>query len=132
MLNIYDQHKAAFSQVSAYTVIDKKGERIASIAFKFPRDGAGRLYAYLQVFGIPMVRGFAAGGGYDKKSAACADAGEKALRQLDSWKESDYLHFGKDAKSLKLIHKALSKGHSGGADWQRELESVGYRVYQAV
>lgn len=37
--NIYDQHKAAFANVSAYTIM-KGGERVATIAFKFPRGGA--------------------------------------------------------------------------------------------
>lgn len=46
MAKIYDQHRAAFSNVSAY-VITLDGEKVATIAIKFPRDGAGRLYAYV-------------------------------------------------------------------------------------
>lgn len=78
MSDIYDQHRAAFANVSAYVIL-RGGERVATIAFKFPRDGAGRLYAYVHWIGVPMVRGFAAGGGYDKRSAAVADAAQKAI-----------------------------------------------------
>ena len=46
MPNIYEQHEAAFGNVSAF-VIAKDGKRVATIAFKFPRDGAGRLVAYV-------------------------------------------------------------------------------------
>ena len=73
---IYDQHRAAFSNVSAYVVMHG-GERVATVAIKYPRDGAGRLYAYVHWLGVPMVRGFAGGGGYDKRSAACASAARK-------------------------------------------------------
>lgn len=47
MKTIYEQHEKAFTSVQAF-VIAKNGERVATIAFKFPRDGAGRLYAYIQ------------------------------------------------------------------------------------
>lgn len=69
MSDIYDQHKAAFASVSAY-VIAKDGDRVATVAFKYPRDGAGRLWCYVHVLGVPMVRGHAGGYGYDKHSAA--------------------------------------------------------------
>lgn len=44
--HIYDQHRKAFSNVSAYVVMAGE-QRCATIAFKFPKDGAGRLYAYM-------------------------------------------------------------------------------------
>lgn len=114
-LKIYDQHQAAFSNVSAF-VITKDGERVATIAFKFPRDGAGRLYAYVHYFGVdsPMVRGFANGYGYDKKSAAVEDAIRKST------------HFPHpNAFRLALCD-------IGGSDWQRRLQDAGFNVMQAV
>lgn len=57
---VYQLHDKAFANVSAY-VIAKDGERVATIAFKFPRDGAGRLYVYVHWFGLQMVRGWAGG-----------------------------------------------------------------------
>ena len=62
MSDIYEQHKAAFSNVSAFVIV-KGGERVATIAFKFPRDGAGRLFAYVHWLGEEMIRGYASGGG---------------------------------------------------------------------
>lgn len=43
MKNIYDQHDAAFGGVSAYVICDAFGDRIGTVALKFPRDGAARL-----------------------------------------------------------------------------------------
>lgn len=68
--NIYEQHKAAFPNVSAYVVLNSAKERVATVAFKYPRDGAGRLYCYLHVLGVAMVRGYASGCGYDKHGAS--------------------------------------------------------------
>src|SRR4051812_8286161 len=76
MADIYDQHKAAFANVSAFVVL-KDGERVATVAIKFPRDGAGRLYAYVHWIGLEMVRGSATGYGYDKRSAAVSSAAGK-------------------------------------------------------
>lgn len=55
MADIYEQHQAAFRQVSAYVIVSQSGDRIASTA---------------------MVRGHANGYGYDKKSAAVRSAME--------------------------------------------------------
>jgi hypothetical protein len=78
LTQIYDQHAAAFRQVSAF-VIAKNGERVATVAIKFPKDGAGRLYAYVHWAGAQMERGSAGGYGYDKRSAAVA----AALRKIN-------------------------------------------------
>lgn len=116
MTDIYDQHSKAFARVEAY-VICKDGERVATIAFKFPADGAGRLYAYAHWIGLEMVRGFAAGGGYDKRSAACRDAWDKRP-QLTS--------------DLELaFFQALHDGDNG-AGWDRCLRDAGFTVLQAV
>ena len=66
---IYEQHDAAFRHVNAY-VIMRGRERVGTVAIKYPRDGAGRLWAYVHFLGMPMVRGYAGGYGYDKKTAA--------------------------------------------------------------
>ena len=74
MTDIYEQHAAAFSKVSAFVILDLEGERVATVAIKYPNDGAGRLYAYVHLLGVEMVRGHANGYGYDKRSAAVAAA----------------------------------------------------------
>lgn len=119
--NIYDQHRAAFANVSAYVVLDKKGERAASVAFKYPRDGAGRLFCYLHIFGGPMVRGFAGGGGYDKHSAAASAAASKL--KLESYYEESQA-------DVTAIRAALLV--DGGSSWDGMLRDAGYNVLQAV
>lgn len=127
MSNIYDQHKASFSQVSAF-VICYGAEKVATIAFKFPRDGAGRLLAYVHWLGVPMVRGHAGGYGYDKKSAAVESAIEKLKKDNDFVTKNKV--FGPGADEFTELCRAL--GDCKGDDWQRALENAGFTVFQAV
>lgn len=114
--DIYDQHKAAFAQVSAY-VITLEGERVATIAFKYPRDGASNLYAYVHWLGTQMVRGWAAGGGYDKHSAAC----QHAMRRV---------RVGAPHDGYTAFYAALA--NDGGSTWDTRLRHAGFDVLQAV
>jgi hypothetical protein len=116
--DIYKQHDAAFSAVSAY-VIARDGARVATIAFKFPRDGAGRLYAYVHWYGVEMVRGYAAGGGYDKRSAACASAARKIKHPAG-------------AAPLFLNHFVSELAKDDRYGWDRNLRDAGFEVWQAV
>jgi len=115
---IYDQHRAAFSNVSAYVVMHA-GERVATVAIKYPRDGAGRLYAYVHWLGVPMVRGFAGGGGYDKRTAACASAARKL--------PEGYAAAADDYRRFVDVMRA-----DGGLDWNTALTGAGFTVFQAV
>lgn len=121
MSDIYDQHSAAFARVSAYVIL-KDGERVATIAFKFPADGAGRLYAYVHWFGTEMVRGFAGGGGYDKRSAAVADA-------ISKWDSRSTRAPSSDV-AIAAFRGALNR--DDGNYWDRRLEDSGFTVLQAV
>jgi len=133
MTNIYDQHRTAFANVSAFVVLDNKGERTASVAFKFPRDGAGRLYCYVHVFGLEMVRGFAGGYGYDKRSAAFKDAcGRIKVDTAPAAGEAKWAH---EAHAEKLATASLWRSlvkDVGGRDWDRVLVDAGFRVLGAV
>ena len=119
---IYDQHRAAFNQVSAYVVMHG-ADRVATVAIKFPRDGAGRLYSYVHWLGVPMVRGFAGGGGYDKRSAACA----RAARKLP-----EHLPAGYDAAADVYAAFLATMRADGGLDWNTALTGAGFNVLQAV
>lgn len=122
MTDIYEQHQKSFAQVSAYVIADKKGERLGNVAFKFPKDGASRLYCYFHVFGTEMVRGQANGYGYDKKSAAVRDA-------LDKLKVKD----GCDPGVKKLIHALQTHGPAmDSGNWDNVLRNAGYNILQAV
>lgn len=117
MADIYDQHDAAFANVSAFVIL-KNGERVATVALKFPRDGAGRLYAYVHWLGVSMARGYAGGYGYDKRSAAVASAARKIEWPID-------LGSGSDDFAAAIMR-------DGGDDWTRAVEKAGFTVYQAV
>ena len=126
-MKIYDQHRAAFGNVSAHCIA-KNGELVGTIAFKFPRDGAGRLHAYVHWHGIPMVRGFAGGYGYDKRSAACSDAARNAINahKDDSVTPADT---GTDMRRDFFI--AL-RDCDNGDTWQGALIKAGFQVWSAV
>lgn len=119
---IYDQHKSAFSNVSAYVII-AKGEHVATIAFKFQRDGAGRLYAYVHWIGTEMVRGFACGYGYDKRTAACANAAKK-INPIHPYDSTN------DMTPRRAFVGALKK--DDGRDWSAALRAAGFEVLSAV
>lgn len=120
--SIYEQHRAHFPLVSAYVIANMRGERIATIAIKYPKDGAGRAYAYLHLIGAPMVRGVANGYGYDKKSAALYDASLK-LRPVAGHEDLN--------KCINDFKKAFEAGN-GSSTWDYELRSLSYCVLQAV
>lgn len=142
MADIYDQHRAAFAQVSAF-VIMLGNERVATVAFKFPRDGAGRLYAYVHWIGIEMVRGHAGGYGYDKRSAAVTDAARK-IGRFDAKEEIARCHaaakplaaqaaeMGAIAKNEALTPFIEALDGRDGNDWDRRLRDAGFTVYHAV
>ena len=120
--DVYAQHRASFPQVSAYVVM-RDGKQVATVAIKYPRDGAGRLYAYVHWFGVPMVRGYAGGGGYDKRSAACANAARNLPPALPA---------GYDDDAQIYAAFRLYLGDDNGLSWQYRLESLGFKVLQAV
>lgn len=122
MTDIYDQHSAAFNNVAAY-VIMRGGYCCAKIAIKFPRDGAGRLYAYVHWHGATMVRGYAGGGGYDKRSAAIANAAAKLAPAI---KAGD----GLSPEWFPAFVTAIGK--DDGNTWHNNLLAAGFEVYQAV
>lgn len=122
--DIYNQHRAAFANVSAYVIL-KDGEKVATIAFKFPKDGAGRLYAYVHWFGLEMVRGMAGGYGYDKQSAACANASKKAIKDFKP--EMDR---GENIFARAAFFRLLAE--DSGMTWSGQLERAGFTVLSAL
>lgn len=121
--NIYDQHRKAFHSVSAYVVM-RGNERVANIAFRYPNDGAGRLWVYVHYHGTPMVRGYASGGGYDKHSAACASAAEK----IDT-SNAPTDQYGDKSAILRFIEVLKD---DNGYHWDTRLHGAGFDVLQAV
>ena len=124
---IYDQHDKHFAHVSAY-VIAKDGERVATVALRYPKDGAGRLHAYVHWLGAPMSHGWAGGYGYDKGSAAVADAVRRlpaVCKGLDPDRTSALTD-----DAAKAFLAACAAG--AGTYWYDALHHVGFTVWQAV
>lgn len=119
--SIYKQHDKAFQNVAAYLII-KGGEPVAKIAFKYPRDGASRLWAYAQVFGYRMARGYASGYGYDKATAATEDA----FKSIDPTTGYD------DSKKARILKRIQSNLVDSGYDWTDQLRNAGFKVHQVV
>jgi hypothetical protein len=135
MTTIYDLHRKAFNQVSAFVILDESGERVATIAFKFPKDGAGRLWCYFHLIGLEMSRGYAGGYGYDKKSASVCNA----IENIKPFDFSIYSNTNREELQLhadELNEKAYSLKNAfdyiGGKDWIDVLRDKGYKVLQAV
>lgn len=114
-MSVYEQHDKHFAKVSAY-VVTKDGKLVANVAFKLPADGAGRLYCYVHILGTEMVRGSAAGGGYDKHSAAFNSACKRLTASLEYFD----------------LVKAFKAYPDDGAHWDGYLMSMGYLVLRAV
>ena len=121
MTDIYEQHDKAFAKVSAFVIL-KDGERVATVAIKFPTDGAGRLWAYTHFLGAPMTRHHADGYGYDKRSPAVIGGFAKAAFERAEPME----------RLAKLRDFRAALGSDDGEYWDRKLEKAGYQVLQAV
>ncbi|WP_343698833.1 hypothetical protein [Caulobacter sp.] len=121
--NIYDQHASAFRSVSAFVVLDDQGERVATVALKFPKKGEGRLCAFVHILGLQMIKGWASGYGYDKRSAAV----ENAVSRIKISVEGLDPALARNITAFRLAAAAM-----GSRDWVNTLEAQGFRVLQAV
>lgn len=129
MTNIYDQHAAAFARVSAFVILSD-GAVIGKVSIKFPADGAGRLYAYCHIIGAEMVRGYAGGFGYDKRSGAVESAFARMPLHEAPADTMAPDHHAKIAAHQARIKAALAT--DSGLDWSRRIEDAGYSVICAV
>lgn len=117
MSDIYDQHSAAFRNVSAYVIL-KDGARVATVAFKFGTS----VTAFVHWFGVEMTKGRAGGGGYDRQSAAV----DAAARKIPD----DVTGRAGDAEARQAF---VDASHDrDGRHWYQRLEAAGFTVLQAV
>lgn len=115
MENIYTKHDAAFKQVSAFLLM-QNGEAIGKVAIKYPKDGVGRLTAYVHFYGSQMEYGTARGYGYDKTGAAIGEAVKKLIK-ADGRYITEYL---KDYK------------YNEAARWAELFRACGIQVYCVI
>lgn len=136
-MDIYEQHDKAFQNVSAFVILDATGERVASVAIKYPRDGAGRLYAYTHFMGLPVTRGWASGYGYDKRSPSVVSGFKSALAALDKAIKEERPEVKGRGEQLADYREGLAAivaaiTANDGEYWDRLLQIAGFRVIQAV
>lgn len=127
MTDIYEQHAAAFSKVSAFVILDLNGERVATVAIKYPNDGAGRLYAYVHLLGVEMVRAHANGYGYDKRSAAVA----AAIAKIKAYEAPECVNKARPVNVNRWKMQSAAPAMES-RDWTQAIEAAGFRVLQAV
>lgn len=121
-MDIYEKHSKAFANVSAYVVL-RNGQHIARVAFKHAKSGM-QLDAYVHLFGIPMERGYARGGGYDKHTAAVSSAAQRIKAS-----KPDMRYVQDVAAFDAFIAAALL---DDGSRWDTQLRTRGFAVIQAV
>ena len=124
MTAVYEAHSAAFARVSAAVITDRAGEMVAKIAFKYPRNGGGRVSCYLHVIGVPMVRGIATGFGYDKTSAAASRAASRLAIPADHPVTNEFREMVADIRGALIPDE--------GSTWDRELREAGFNVLTAI
>lgn len=117
MKTIYEKHSTAFSNVSAYCMVDNNQRFIGNIAFKFPKDGAGRLQCFLHFHGEKMAQGIAGGYGYDKIGASFENAVENYISQQGNNNVPTGIDACMDIEGL---------------DFQTALRKIGIHCYSAV
>ena len=120
----------AFNLVSAYVVMDQDTmQPIAKIALKYPKDGAGRVNAYIHIIGMEVQHGYAGGYGYDKRTASIISA---ASNCNDIWAQQIKAgHVSLTSAQQNFINLLLSDDAQGG--WQEVINhNNGFIVIQAV
>ena len=81
MTTVYDKLDKHFSQVSAWVIVNEQGEQVGKMAAKYPKDGMGKLYLYLHLYGSEMVCESVSGCGFDKLSVAIQNAGSALVKR---------------------------------------------------
>jgi len=121
MTDIYTQFdKATVSLTAAALVLD--GEAVGRVVVKY---GAAAT-AYVQVWGAAMAKGRATGYGYDKTTAAIADAVRHLILASVSAGDTQ----AHDAMTRVL--SAFADGGAGGERWDTRLRAAGFTVCNVI
>lgn len=91
MTTVYDKFDKHFSQVSAWVIVNEQGEQVGKMAAKYPKDGMGKLYLYLHLYGSEMVQVNVSGCGFDKLSVAIQKAAEAYTKELTFKNDRDFI-----------------------------------------
>ena len=113
----------AFKSVSAYVVMDTENNLVAKVSVKYPKDGAGRLTAFIHLIGTETQVGTASGYGYDKRTAAICNASDK----FDLSKETCKLN-SKQIEFVQMLSTSLAQ-----SGWKEAIQpKYGFNVIQVI
>ncbi len=116
MIDVYEQHRQAFRDVSAYVVM-RDGDKVATVAFKRTSNGAGKIYCYLHVVGAEMVR-----------AHAWNDKHTEAMRRAIGLVKPD----NEDVRAQQLAGAFRNAVTDNGSNWSQDLSRAGFIIWQAV
>lgn len=117
--SVYDYFDKHTADISAYAIL-KDGACVGRVVYRYPRDGMGRLYCYLQFWGERMTRGYASGCGYDKHTAAFLDA------------LCDLPENNGNPDAAAHIARCRAGVHDNGHSWEDQLRGLGFTVQHVV
>ena len=80
MNTVYNKFDKHFAQASAWVIVNEQGDQVGKMAAKYPKDGMGKLYLYLHLYGSEMVQASVSGCGFDKLSVAIQKAGDSYVK----------------------------------------------------
>jgi len=116
MADVFAQHDTMFREISAFAIV-KDGALTGRVTFRH----RARCTCFFHIFGASMSKGIADGGGYDKASAAAANAVLKHAGSLT----------GDGAANVKTLKAAFAAARDG-TDWRRTVEDAGFTVFQVI
>lgn len=97
--NVYDQNAKHFALVKAYAIVNSKGEQVGLMNCKYPKDGMGKLYVYLHLFGSVMKVVSVSGCGYDKLGTALYKHSKTYTQDQETELKQDQIEFLKALES---------------------------------
>lgn len=108
MTTVYDKFDKHFAQVSAWVIVNEQGEQVGKMSAKYPKDGMGKLYLYLHLYGSEMVQTSVSGCGFDKLSVAIQNAAIDYTKDLESDNDRDFI------EALKQVNHDFSNWNTYG------------------
>ena len=117
---IYKTFARVTARIRSHAIL-KYGEPVGFVFVHYPADGAGRLKAFLHLYGLPMAYGSATGYGYDKATAAVY-AAVKSM-EVDDREIKEVGAEGMEARRIaRLMQDTFT---DGGHDYARQMEDQG-------
>ena len=108
MTTVYEKNAKHFELVRAYVIVNAKGEQVGLLNAKYPKDGMGKLYVYLHLFGSSMKVVTVSGCGYDKLGAALYKLGKTYAEDQENELKQGSIEFLKALESCDSDFDSLA------------------------